>query len=575
MISLLSTSALGKIFARGSDQEEYSGLILEPGVVLFKGGPEEEQSLMRDENFREIMMLAQELPREERRRRNRTFLKEISEDKGGLAKGLIWMKANIHPSTSRTLMEDNDYTGNCKEKVTDSLSDFTEGAKATCSSDRPEESRWDFCSLMTRFRSVLFIYADILKDALIVMALLSILGIAFFLDHSTFSSLITWILLLSIVIPLAITAVGLLRRSPTIILGWKTWAKYEMSPPSWKELLAMRITVGFLWFVAPALIVNAQEEAKAKRKKLLQSAARSLLQSEDRTVPRTSLKQLCTLNEFLKVAGKEILIFRRNELGLEIVIQLVVQFLMLLLSPTYTTHTATHSGLQAIFETDYTSTAKMASEYGVNIPVKLEDMTKGLLIISLLWSIKTAATTYIKIKTEEKMELFTIGSKSVLGVRSLLVYATRILCMLAFFGPSLGLLDCLAHWWAEQLNENPPEFTEWTAIGLGNALRVFIGLLVVQIVTTTILKLALSKDFRTAFKKWSLSSILQHLVLTVNIPDNYTDWDQCEGSPAEHQRRKSRSNSENFAMIVVHNISNMLLLVPLWMTGNPAQQYLL
>ena len=67
-----------------------------------------------------------------------------------------------------------------------------------------------------------------------------------------------------------------------------------------------------------------------------------------------------------------------------------------------------------------------------------------MLIISLLWSIKTAATTYIKIKTEEKMELFTIGSKSVLGVRSLLVYATRIL----FFGPSLGLLDCLAHWWA-------------------------------------------------------------------------------------------------------------------------------
>ena len=53
----------------------------------------------------------------------------------------------------------------------------------------------------------------------------------------------------------------------------------------------------------------------------------------------------------------------------------------------------------------------------MNIPVKLEDMTKGLLIISLLWSIKTAATTYIKIKTEEKMELFTIGSKSVLGVR--------------------------------------------------------------------------------------------------------------------------------------------------------------
>ena len=342
---------------------------------------------------------------------------------------------------------------------------------------------------------------------------------------------------------------------------------YEMSPPSWKELLAMRIAVGFLWMAAPALIVNAQEEAKGERKRLLESVARHRFQSEERTVPRISLEELSTLNDFLKVAGKETLIFRKNELGLEIVIQLVVQLLMLLLSPTFTPNTATHSELQSIFKIDYTSTAIKASQYGVNIPADV--MTKGLLIISLLWSIKTAAITYIKIKTEEKVELFTVGSKLVLGVRSLLVYAIRILCILAFFGPSLGVLDCLAHWWAEQFNENPSLYTDYTGRA-GNVLAVFIGLVVVQMVTATILKLALSEDFRVAFKKWRLSSILQHLVLTVNIPDNYTDWDQCEGSPAEHQRRKSRSNSENVAMIGVHTISNMLLLVPLWMTGNTA-----
>ena len=513
-------------------------------------------------------MLVQELPREERRTRNKNFLRAFSNNNGGLANCLIWMKANLHPSTSRTLMEDFDYTGNWKEKIADALDDCAEGVKTKCKSSS-EESRWDFCSLLKRFRSVIFIYADILKDSLIVMALLSILGIAFFLDYSNFSSLITWILLFSIIVPLAITTVGLLRRSPTIILGWKTWAKYEMIPPTWKELLAMRITVGFLWFVAPALIVNAQEEAKAKRKRLLESLARSYLQTEDSILPRSSLNKLSSLNDYLKVSAKEILVFRKNELSLEIVTQLVIQLLMLLLSPTYTTYTATHSGLQAIFETDYTSTAEMASQYGVNIPVKLEDITKGLLIVSLLWSTKTAATTYIKIKTEEKLELFSFSSKLVLGVRSLLVYITRILCMLAFFGPALGLLDCLAHWRAAQLEEEPPEFTEWTVIGLGNALRVFIGLLVLQMVAMTLLKLAVSKDFREAFKAGRCSSISQHLVLAVNIPDNYADWDQSEGGQAEHKMRKSKSKSEIVAMIIVHNISNMLLIVPLWMTGNP------
>ena len=83
----------------------------------------------------------------------------------------------------------------------------------------------------------------------------------------------------------------------------------------------------------------------------------------------------------------------------------------------------------------------------------------------------------------------------------------------------------------------------------------------------TLLKWALSKDFKEAFKDRNLSSITQHLFLTVNIPDNYKDWDQSGGSLAEHKQRKLEANRENLAMIIVHNISNLLLLVPLWTTG--------
>ena len=83
----------------------------------------------------------------------------------------------------------------------------------------------------------------------------------------------------------------------------------------------------------------------------------------------------------------------------------------------------------------------------------------------------------------------------------------------------------------------------------------------------TMLKCVLSKDFKKAIMSGNLTSIVQHLVLTVNIPDNYKDWDQSEGDPGEHLRKKLDANRENVAMIIVHNVSNLLLLVPLWKTG--------
>jgi len=315
--------------------------------------------------------------------------------------------------------------------------------------------------------------------------------------------------------------------------------------------------------------VIAKEEAEFERRRLLKHTDRGPGNVRD-SVPETSVKQLRAINKFLMAANKEILVFRKNELGLEVVIQLVIQLMMLLLSPNYTTHTATHSGLQAIFERDFTSVAQTASNYGLHMPGKIEDTTKGLLIFSLLWSIRTAATSYIKIKTQERLELFTFLSKSVLGLRSLLVYAVRVTCILAFFGPSLGLLDCLAHWKAAQLTKNPPHFTEWTVISLGESLAVFSALLFFQMAFMTLLKWFLSEDFKDAIEDGNWSSLTQHLLLSVNIPDNYKDWDQGGGSLRQHLERRLKVNQENVAMIIVHNISNFLLLVPLWTTAHNA-----
>ena len=53
-------------------------------------------------------------------------------------------------------------------------------------------------------------------------------------------------------------------------------------------------------------------------------------------------------NEYLEETRVAFLIFKRNELTLENVLQLFLQGVFVLLSPTYTSYTVTNSGLQSV-----------------------------------------------------------------------------------------------------------------------------------------------------------------------------------------------------------------------------------
>ena len=154
------------------------------------------------------------------------------------------------------------------------------------------------------------------------------------------------------------------------------------------------------------------------------------------------LMKIREVNEYLEETRKAILKFKRNELSSEIVIQLVLQTITILLSPTNTRHSATHTGLQKVFETDHTGISKIASSLkgemsgtSPNFAMEEETVATLLLIGSILWSFKTTATTYIGIKTEERKEFFPLLPKVFLGIRSLMVYSVRIFCILSFFGP--------------------------------------------------------------------------------------------------------------------------------------------
>ena len=507
--------------------------------VLPEGDPDKDKKLIEDPNIREVMMQVQDLPEEERRTRNGNLIKSLSTLKTSQAGGFIWMKAHLHPSTCKTMLEDQDLKSS---RLADIIKKLKLGGKKK------------------RTKLIATLYSDLIKDVVILAILLKIIGMSFVFQFSSFPSFLTWIFLSSILVPLGLSAIQTIPGDPTIILGRKAWTRYRVDPPSAAKRFFLRSFIALFYFTIPAILVNAREEAKEKQKKLLECGEDQLLQSEDKTLTRGHLKKVCEINDYIEETRKAILTFKRNELSLEVVVQIVLQTTMVLLGPNLTKHSATHTGLQKVYDEDQTGVSEVLSQYDKNI-------TTGLLVFSILWSFKTIATTYIKIKTEERKEFFPLVAKIILGVRTHLIYSVRISCILSFFGPFLGLLDCLSHWKADQLREDPPEFTAYTVVSLATAFVIFIGLLLCQIVVVFTVKLLISAKFRKDLSAQKVGRILQHLALTVNLPDNYNDWDLDGGSVAEHQQRRGQVLIENSVLIVIQAVFNMLMLIPIWVTG--------
>ena len=94
-------------------------------------------------------------------------------------------------------------------------------------------------------------------------------------------------------------------------------------------------------------------------------------------------------------------------------------------------------GLEAIFQQD----SKV--QFGICFS------QKTIIVISVLWSLKTAILLHVKILSMEK-GFFGFKAKTATFIWGLVASVRRVLGIVIFFSPSLGLLDLLWHWHAEQ-----------------------------------------------------------------------------------------------------------------------------
>ena len=180
-----------------------------------------------------------------------------------------------------------------------------------------------------------------MNDTILLIAILSALGNSF--DPAQFASQVALILLVSLSLPLLLSAVTIAHQRPQVIMDSCFWIHCKESRVNRKKLeLFCRIMIIIFFPIVPALILFASEKAKEERNGLKTEELR-----DDRSQQAVAIKKSELLTEFIDECRLAMLTLKRNELSLELVIQMSVHLTMVLLSESVY---PIESGLQAVFQ---------------------------------------------------------------------------------------------------------------------------------------------------------------------------------------------------------------------------------
>ena len=369
----------------------------------------------------------------------------------------------------------------------------------------------------------------------------------------------------TIVGPLLISSIQLAISNPGLIFNSRRKDKWSVR--------LMRMGVILTCFINPIILKVAHENIQEKIRRYSQTSdpSEKLIQLVNKKI---ELKN--KLSRLLKV-----------DLGLELIYQISLQLILVLLSMS---KTPTTSGLEAFFE----------------------QTNNFYLVLLTCLSFKTCVLLQKNaIKTEKVFFPFT--SQFVIMLWSTVAAGRRIMAIVVFFLPSLGLFSILNHWKAEQLpfyirmnalkykylnpsdiialnnmtrNVNwnsidrwdytdhdkpqPPPYTFYTGLSLGHTFTAFLIMMVLHFFAITVVKIITVK--KTNKESWF--NFMVHVIENMNIPFHYKDWDSENLTVAEFKQRLKQVNIEMARTYVVNFIFNILMFCPFWWTGKKAQKYL-
>ena len=598
LVSFIAGPVLELCFGSGRELSSSSGVndILK---TLVKGTTDEVKQVISRQGVKASITQLQklELPREVRRTRNRIFVRCLAD---GQAKAFTKLKKFPNKEAVQQVLDDHSHSAfSCKGKLQDSAQDLKDSVTRKCNSTTE-----GVFSKLTTLRKIATSYTDLVRDVvLVVLLIVSTTGGSGLLsaDILLFQNVVIWILIGTIVVPLFISAISTSAKYPLTVFGFQVWRTYSTEPPSWWKMFFIRTVVFVCYIFVPGVLIKNMEEVKLKRT-VLEKEGKDEYERNKGIVSDKTLHEQEQIDTYLDDLRKSLLIFKRNEMSMELVVQQTIQLTMLILS---TTQYPVATGLQGMFSKDFSN---ITSSIDDNLDLKVrhlevqlssyakqhlgQNLGDILLLISVSWSFRTGVVAFLKIHSEEKAGMLSAPAKAILGLRALLFYVTRIICIVAFFAPFLGLRDILAHWHAEgiqlesELLENlrngssywdrdtidllfrKQDLANYTLVSLQVAFFLFLGILLLHGVAIVILKMNLSSHFASA--RWLKK--IGHTVESLHVPDVYKDFDvdvrpEWDRTPFDYRINHDAVQKETFGMTSLQMVSNFLLLIPLSVTG--------
>ena len=523
------------------------------------------------------MKMYKEKDLSERRELNKFFIQCLTEIS---PRAFIWLKQHVDFETCETMISDWSHKGTFFNILSDKVNAFKERVQKLIQDITQRfPDNWIarqfkkiVISKLKKLTMIVPVYLDLILDSILLSTIMVVIGQN--LDTRQFSTQIAIFLLVSILVPNLITARNIAFRRPYVVMSSEQWFKWRRSTI---ETAILRLAIVILFPLVPAMIVLSSEKAKEKSQAMADKYG-------DDDIPASDIEEIELLTKYINECRLAMLTFKRNELSMELVIQLTIHMIMVLLSRT---SYPLESSLEAIF-----SDTKENEESSTSAIV--------ILVLSLVWSFKTSALTAMKIKAEEK-NVLPLFPKLVLAIRYLLLFFIRIGSIVTYYSPFLGLLDITAHYQAEilpldsehfiSLNETeyqywnpkeevfqsvnisqlfrfqntPPSSKIYTVIGLVDSYLIFLVMFLAYSIIIGLVKHFINKDFRMA----SFGAKLQHIVEAINMPETFSsDWDTDHVIDEKgHLQNWWRVLKEMALMIFMQLISNLMMLVPFFVTG--------
>ena len=111
-----------------------------------------------------------------------------------------------------------------------------------------------------------------------------------------------------------------------------------------------------------------------------------------------------------------------------------------------------------------------------------------------------------------------------------------------------------------------PPYSIYTLLSLKHTFMAAAGLLAVHMLVLLLIKLCTSRDFR---RRGNYTNKLLHLIENTNIATPFSDWDDGDHSIQEYRMRFRSTINEMAATFSLNTIITLIMMVPLWFTGNP------